>query len=547
MRRRTIKLRKRNQPKNHWLRTGLLLGLALLVSYPSTAAADEPKTLIVAIEANMPGFDGHVICSYALYREIITMYEPLVTTDLTDPDAIPPKLVPALAERWETSPDATEVTFHIRKGVKFHDGTEVDANVVDWNFRRVWRKGEGEEAPQYYAAAAGPASFWADSVADVQVVDTHTIKVFLKHPFPEFARQLYATTCGSFFVVSPSAVETHGQEGLAKNPVGTGPFKFVEWVPGDRIVVERFDGYWGAPPKVDRIVFREFTNMAAMVAGFRRGELDIIPAVPPDNIALLREDGFNVATNLVPNMIYFVLNLKDPVLKDIRVRRAMAMAIDKETLAKKLLTGAAEAAHSIVSPGSPPYDPEFRSLAHDLEKAKALMQEAGYGPDNRVTMHMPNPASGSGTIAPVPIALALQSNLSKIYIDLKVETLEWYGFISLLSRGLQPDAQILPMPWGMSTGFWVRQILHSKKQPFSNYGWYVNPEVDRLLDEATSTPDLEKSKELFAQINQIVVNEDVAVIPGLIDLSPTAYQPYVKNFVLPHENWFVLHEVDIER
>jgi peptide/nickel transport system substrate-binding protein len=540
-------LRKRNRPKNHWLRTGLLLGLALLVSYPSTAAADEPKTLIVAIEANMPGFDGHVICSYALYREIITMYEPLVTTDLTDPDAIPPKLVPALAERWETSPDATEVTFHIRKGVKFHDGTEVDANVVDWNFRRVWRKGEGEEAPQYYAAAAGPASFWADSVADVQVVDTHTIKVFLKHPFPEFARQLYATTCGSFFVVSPSAVETHGQEGLAKNPVGTGPFKFVEWVPGDRIVVERFDGYWGAPPKVDRIVFREFTNMAAMVAGFRRGELDIIPAVPPDNIALLREDGFNVATNLVPNMIYFVLNLKDPVLKDIRVRRAMAMAIDKETLAKKLLTDAAEAAHSIVSPGSPPYDPEFRSLAHDLEKAKALMEEAGYGPDNRVTMHMPNPASGSGTIAPVPIALAFQSDLSKIYIDLKVETLEWYGFISLLSRGLQPDAQILPMPWGMSTGFWVRQILHSKKQPFSNYGWYVNPEVDRLLDEATSTPDLEKSKELFAQINQIVVNEDVAVIPGLIDLSPTAYQPYVKNFVLPHENWFVLHEVDIER
>ena len=540
-------LRKRNQPKNHWLRTGLLLGLALLVSYPSTAAADEPKTLIVAIEANMPGFDGHVICSYALYREIITMYEPLVTTDLTDPDAIPPKLVPALAERWETSPDATEVTFHIRKGVKFHDGTEVDADVVDWNFRRVWRKGEGEEAPQYYAAAAGPASFWADSVADVQVVDTHTIKVLLKHPFPEFARQLYATTCGSFFVVSPSAVEKHGQEGLAKNPVGTGPFKFVEWVPGDRIVVERFDGYWGAPPKVDRIVFREFTNMAAMVAGFRRGELDIIPAVPPDNIALLREDGFNVATNLVPNMIYFVLNLKDPVLKDIRVRRAMAMAIDKETLAKKLLTDAAEAAHSIVSPGSPPYDPEFRSLAHDLEKAKALMEEAGYGPDNRVTMHMPNPASGSGTIAPVPIALALQSNLSKIYIDLKVETLEWYGFISLLSRGLQPDAQILPMPWGMSTGFWVRQILHSKKQPFSNYGWYVNPEVDRLLDEATSTPDLEKSKELFAQVNQIVVNEDVAVIPGLIDLSPTAYQPYVKNFVLPHENWFVLHQVDIER
>ena len=164
-----------------------------------------------------------------------------------------------------------------------------------------------------------------------------------------------------------------------------------------------------------------------------------------------------------------------------------------------------------------------------------------------VTMRMPNPASGSGTIAPVPIALAFQSNLSKIFIDLKVETLEWYGFISLLSRGLQPDAQILPMPWGMSTGFWVRQILHSKKQPFSNYGWYENPEVDRLLDEATSTTDLAKSKELFARVNQIVVNEDVAVIPALIDLSPTAYQPYVKNFVLQHENWFVLHEVDIEK
>jgi len=526
---------------------GLLFGLVLFVTLPWTVQAAEDKTLVVAIEANMPGFDAHVICSYALYREIITMYEPLVTTDLTDADALPPKLVPALAERWEISPDATEVTFHIRKGVKFHDGTEVDADVVDWNFRRVWRKGEGEEAPQYYTAAAGGASFWSDSVKDIRVIDKHTIKVFLKHPFPEFVRQLYATTCGSFFVVSPAAVAKYGQEGLAKNPVGTGPFKFVEWVPGDRIVVERFDGYWGPPAKVDRIVFREFTNMAAMVAGFRRGELDIIPAVPPDNIALLRDDGFKVATNLVPNMIYLVLNLKDPVLKDVRVRRAMAMAIDKETLANKLLTDAAEAAHSIVSPGSPPYDPEFRSLPYDLEKAKALMREAGYGPDKRVTMHMPNPASGSGTIAPMPIAMAIQSNLSKIFIDLKVETLEWYGFISLLSRGLQPDAQILPMPWGMSTGYFTRQVLHSKKQPFSNYGWYSNPEVDRLLDEATSTPDLAKSKALFAQVNQIVVNEDVAVIPALIDLSPTAYQPYVKNFVLPHENWFVLHQVDIEK
>ena len=90
-------------PRNQRFGTGLLLGLALLVSHPSTVQAAEPKVLTVAIEANMPGFDGHVICSYALYREIITMYEPLVTTDLTDPDAIPPKLVPALAERWETS------------------------------------------------------------------------------------------------------------------------------------------------------------------------------------------------------------------------------------------------------------------------------------------------------------------------------------------------------------------------------------------------------------------------------------------------------------
>lgn len=527
--------------------TGLLLGLAMLVSHASAVDAAEPKTLTVAIEANMPGFDAQVVCSYALYREIVTMYEPLVATDLTDPDASPPKLVPALAEKWEMSPDATEVTFHIRHGVKFHDGTDLDANVVDWNFRRVWRKSKGKEAPQYYPAAAGPASFWADSVKDVQVVDKYTIKVLLKHPFPEFVRQLYATTCGGFLIVSPAAVAKYGQEGLAKHPVGTGPFKFVEWVPGDRIVVERNDGYWGPPPKVDRIVFREFTNMAAMVAGFRRGELDIIPAVPPDNIALLRQDGFKVATNLVPNMIYFVLNLKDPVLKDVRVRKAMAMAINKETLAKKLLSGAAEVANGIVSPGSPPYDPTFRSLPYDLDKAKALMREAGYGPDKRVTMHMPNPASGSGTIAPVPIALAFQSDLSKIFIDLKVETLEWYGFISLLSRGLQPDTQILPMPWGMSTGFWVRQILHSKKQPFSNYGWYKNPEVDRLLDEATSTTDMAKEKELFARVNQIVVNQDVAVIPALIDLSPTAYQPYVKNFVLPHENWFVLNQVDIEK
>jgi peptide/nickel transport system substrate-binding protein len=527
-----------------------LLGAAALAASPlatTPALAQSPKTLTVAIEANMPGFDPHVVCSYALYREILTMFEPLVAADLTDPDAMPPELVPALAERWEYSDDKTEVTFHLRKGVRFHDGTVVDADVVKWNFLRVWRPSEEEQAEHYYPVAAGPATFWSDSVEAVEVVDPHTVRVRLKHPWIEFVRQLYATSCGAFLITSPKAWEEHGQQGLANHPAGTGPYRFVEWVPGDRLVVERFDDYWGEPGKVDRIVFREFTNMAAMVAAFRRGELDIIPAVPPDNIESLRADGFNVATNLVPNMIYLELNHRHPALQDVRVRRAIAHAIDKEALAHGLLTGAAEAAHSIVSPGSPQFDPDFRSPPFDLEKARALMEEAGFGPDNRLRLGMPTAASGSGTIAPIPISLALQSDLRKIYIDVDVLTMDFYSFLDAGNVGLGGGNDLIPFPWGMSTAFWTYTVLHSSRQTAFNHGWYENDDVDRYLDAGAQALTMEESTANYQKANQIAVNEDIGVIPVLVDLSPTAYQPYVKNFVVPHENWFSLHQVDIER
>jgi peptide/nickel transport system substrate-binding protein len=215
-------------------------------------------------------------------------------------------------------------------------------------------------------------------------------------------------------------------------------------------------------------------------------------------------------------------------------------------LAHKLLPGAAEAAHSIVSPGSPQFDTDFRGPPYDVDKAKTLMQEAGYGPDKRLTLGVPTAASGSGTIAPVPISLAIQSNLKEIFIDVSVLVMDFYSFLDAGDTGLQEGHDLIPFPWGMSTGFFTYTLLHSKRQPHHNHGWYSNPEVDRLLDEAVAATDLKTQKDLFQKVNEIAVNKDVGVIPLLVDLSPTAYQSHVKNFVIPHENWFVLHNVDIQ-
>jgi peptide/nickel transport system substrate-binding protein len=213
------------------LAAGLTLSLALAACSGGSGGGDN-QTLIIGIESEADVLDPQVAGGWVTWRINSQMYEPLVMHDLQTPseEAPVPELRPGLAESWEVSDDGLEYTFNIRQGVTFHDGTELDAEAVEYNIRRMW----DESAPQYNATAAGQTVYVWQFVEDVETVDEHTVVVRMTQPFSPFLRMLAQGGNGSTGIISPAALEEHGED-IAENPSGTGPCLFDERGRGDRI------------------------------------------------------------------------------------------------------------------------------------------------------------------------------------------------------------------------------------------------------------------------------------------------------------------------
>lgn len=252
------------------------------------------------------------------------MFDALWTEDLTKADVEVPEIIGELAEDWEVGDDGLTWTIHLREGVKFHDGTDFNAEAVKWNIDRMWN----EDAPQFSAKANGCTAFSWQALDRMEVVDEHTIKLIMKHPFGEFLGKQVDGGCGNVSLMSPSNWEQWGNENIGEHPVGTGMFRFVERVRGEKIVLERNPDYWGEQsgdprfhaPYVDRLIFVPYTDAASRVAALESGEVDIIMSAPPDAIPRLEDQGFVVEQGPSPHVIYYTLNVKEPCLDDVKVR-----------------------------------------------------------------------------------------------------------------------------------------------------------------------------------------------------------------------------------
>jgi peptide/nickel transport system substrate-binding protein len=543
-------------------------GAAVLGTAPRAAfgAEETPKpggTIIYAMEAEPDILDPHACGGWHTSRLVLQMYDQLVEHDLTVPwnKGAPPKLVPSLATAWEISPDGLQYTFTLREGVKFHDGTPFNAEAAKYNFERLW----DENAPHFYPRAKAYRAPDVFFIQRLEVLDTYKFRITLKEPFNSFLLRLANLGPGMVSMISPTALKKYGNEQIALHPTGTGPFRFVERVPGDRVVMERNPDYWGGNPKVgpflDRIVVKPVPDAATRVAGLRSGEFDMIIVPVPDSRQQLQSEGFVWDQGTVHHNWYWAFNMKDPMFKDKRVRQALNYAIDRKALCKDVLNDTAfPMEHGIIPPGMLPYDPSFTAYEYNPEKAKALLAEAGHA--KGFTTTFVTSTDGSGQLLPVPIAERVQADLRQVGVNMRLNASEWVSYFTKWISGGFKDVGAAQMSFGAPDPFWLELTIGSDffvgAAGGLNTGYYSNPAVDEVMKAARHAPPpaagdpyaawglSSKAVELWSKANRMAT-EDAPLLLVLSDLNPFAYHKKVKGKVQTALEWFTFRTIWLDK
>jgi ABC-type transport system substrate-binding protein len=516
----------------------MLLSLAQLLAAEAQGRGSVLRIGMTA--ADIPYTGGQPDQGFEGFRFIgFQLYDALVRWDLSQGDRLP-DLVPGLAESWEISKDdPTRWIFHLRHGVKFHDGTDFNADAVLWN----WDKLKTKEAPQYDARQAGISNLWTTEMKSWRKLDDYAIELTTPHPTSFLLFQLIHVVYGS---PTQWAKVGHDWRAFANNPAGTGPFKLTQLVPRERAEFEPNQDYWDKQrvPKADKVILFPMPEATTRLAALRTGQVDWIEVPPPDGIPSLRQAGFQIILRSYPHSWPYSLNLSKPPWDNKLVRQAANYAIDREGLCKSLLNNTCIPAIGVVYPGHPWFgNPKVR-YEYNPAKARELLRQAGYdGKDKRVKTSMLISTSGSGQMMPLPMNEFMQENLREVGIDLELVPIEWNTLIQRFLQGLQhPDNAHLG---GMNVSFhfqdphgaFVRRFHSAYVAPKStNIMPYINPEVDRLLEAAQAAFDPQERDRLLAQVHEIVV-EDAPWMFIVHDLNPRAMSPKVKGFVQA-QSWF---------
>jgi ABC-type transport system substrate-binding protein len=478
------------------------------------------------------GFEGFRFSGY-------TLYDALVNWDLSSADK-PSVIKPGLALSWEANAkDTTKWTFKLRPNVKFHDGSIFDAQAVVWNFDKLLNK----DAPQFDARQASLVGFRAASVATYKVIDPLTVEITTKAPDSFLPYQL------SFILMaSPAQFEAmaHDWSKVASQPSGTGPFKLEKLVPHERAVLIPNKDYWDKTriAKLDRLELIPMPEANTRTAALLSGQVDFVEAPPPDTIPRLKSAGMQITSNPYPHIWpYHLSRLPDSPWNDIRVRKAANLAVDREGL-KQLLGGFAVPAVGHLLKDSPWYGKPSFAIKYDVEAAKKLMAEAGYGPQKRIKAKILISASGSGQMQPLPMNEFIQENLKEIGIDIDFEVVDFTTLTNRWRAGAKADqnagisalnySYAIVDPFNALVRF-IKSDLHAPNGV--NWGYYEDADMDALVAKAQNTFEPAAQNEVLGQIHAKMVDE--ALFLWVVhDVAPRAMSSKVKGFVQPR-NWFL--------
>lgn len=459
------------------------------------------------------------------------------------------EVVPGLAHDWEVSDDGLTYTFFLEEGVKFHDGTDFNAEAVKINFER-WSdpdhkygfKDDEYIYPLYGSMFGGYKGDEGHLIKEINVKGYYEIEFVLNEPLGSFLQNM---AMHYFAITSPAALEKYGPE-INENPVGTGPFKFVSWTKDDQIVLEKNEDYRKEGlPKLDKVIYKVIPDNAARLIALKSGEVDIIDDVNPDDAAGIEaDDNLQLYTRSENNVGYLGFNNQKEPLNNKLVRQAINYAIDKQSIIDALYSGYATPAKNLIPPNYLGYNDDVKGYDYDPEKAKELLAEAGYKDGFDIDLWV-MPVSRPYMPDPEKVSEIVQNNLDQVGIKVNIVREEWAPYLEKTSKGEQ---ELYLLGWSGSNGdpdYFFDSLLHSKSIGGENRNFYDNKEADKLFDQAKLTVDQEERANFYKQAQELL-NED-APSALLVHSKPlVAAKSGVKNFV-PHPSTSdPLEEVELE-
>ncbi len=492
------------------LRFSLILVLVAVVAMASPVWAGQPAkapaagggTLIVAAAAEPDTFDPPNIVDVNVQQIAMNL------TDRLTEFAVDMTVRPGLAESWSTSADKLTWTFKLRKGVKFHDGTALDAAAVKFNFDRILDEKKPVKRRTFYTDITG-----------VRVVDATTIQFTTKKPFGPLPA-LLATTGAS--ILSPKALRELGDK-IATQPVASGPFVFEQWLPGDQVVLKRNENYWNGAPKLEKVIFKTVKEAGTRVAMLETGQADVIEHVVPAEMKRLSTNA-QLRIVRVPSTrtreIKF--NMLDERLKDKRVRQAFQYAINMPEIIETVLAGAG------TFTGAPLPPTIFGAIKgtkyhYDPALAKKLLTEAGYPNGFKANLW-----SIKGSAAGLDEVLqALQAQWLAVGLDVKLDLTDGAAFIALSSRGpeeAKSTGKMLVSMGGSSQypdpNSYLADSFHSSQwaPKGSNRGFYTNPKVDQLLEQGLAESNPSKRLQIYKELQEFLIEESPTMYLYAIEL-----------------------------
>jgi peptide/nickel transport system substrate-binding protein len=442
------------------------------------------KPLVIAFDTSPTNLDARVGADQASGRVFDLVYAGLVKFTPESGHA------PDLAEKWEIAPDGKTLTFHLRPNLKFQDGRPLTAKDVEFTYTSMMAESFNSPKKSGYA-----------SVASFKAVDDRTFVITMNEPN---AGMLDNLTVG----IVPQGADANA---FKTKPIGAGPYKVVEFRPDDRVVLQGFDGYHGGAPKIRDVTIRIIPDATTRVLELRNGSIDfVLNAVPYDMVPRFTSGGeFQVIEEPGSAYQYLAFNMRDPILKDVRVRRAVAHGIDRERIVKDLLLGHGRIAESMLPAAHWAGATNLPTYPYDVNRAKQLLDEAGRrdpdgdGPQPRFKLVYKTSTDAEANQQ----AQMIQQMLRQIGVEVEIQSNEFGTFLEDVQKG---NFQLFSLRRaGVADPDFYSAIFSQEALPpeGQNRGYYVNPELDRLLEQARATFDQGQRKQLYQQVQQTLATD----------------------------------------
>jgi ABC-type transport system substrate-binding protein len=496
----------------------LLVFVIADLSLAQTKPVSKPKyggTLVFGIEEDIVSPDSHRPTSRSSRRLISFYADGLVGIGNKY------EIVPALAQSWEQSKNGLEYTFHLRKGIKFHNGREVTAEDVKFNVERIQDPKTAAAAKSYY-----------DVVDSVKAVDRHTVRFTLKKPSGAFFSILGDPTGG---IIAPESVN---KDGSITRPIGAGPFEFVEWKPGVHIKFKKNKDYWvKGVPYVDELLVKVLIDPVVRLNALRAGDVDLTHNLPMSEIFEYQKKppkDFSILMGPTAGAHFISLNLSKPPFNDVRVRKALAYGINKKEMLQAMYQGQGDVVNQLFLKGGPWYF-DIPDYVQDKEKAKALLKEVyPNGVDVKLTQ-------ANSSLIDMAGAQVLQEQVKDVGFRIDFDVVDMATVYARARSGeftaRMDNFGALPDPHLMYPWFFVHDAPYHRMVG----NGYDNPKVNELLDKAGSSSDYKERKRLYTEAARIILYDDVAMIFTVQSPLTNAFgaRTYVKGFQNHPEGWMV--------